>query len=168
MAGQFIARLAGVAGIVFGSQAPGFTGQYMQNLTGRVDELAVVVEKYDAIVEDLGVTREGYVDDLRAAGRESTDKTAVVVEDTYARYEDLLLHQKVLESAEPWRRPLVLARGSKADVVESTASQFDWSIPLTAEGAGYALGGGTVIWGSLAFVFGLVGSMFGMGDRRYA
>ena len=168
MAGQFIARVAGLAGIVLGSQAPGFTVQYLQNLTGRVDELATIVEKYDEIVADLGVTRDGYVDDLRAAGRESTDKTADVVEDTYDRYERLLAHLETIEAAEPLRRPLLVARGAEADIAESTMSKFEWSVPLTLEGAVYAIGSGTVVWGALAFVFGLIGSMFGMGDRRYA
>ena len=168
MVGQFIARLAGVVGLLAGSQAPGYTLQYMQNLTGRVDELAVIVQQYDAIVEDLETTRDGYVDDLRAAQRESTDRTATVIEDTYDRYETLSMHLDQLRAADPLRRPLILARAPMKDVARSAMQEFRPALPLTVDGFAYALGFGTFVWGVLAALFGLIGGMFGMGDRRYA
>ena len=167
MVGQFIARVAGVAGLIAGSQAPGFSVQYMQNLSGRVDELKAIVAQYDAIVADLGTTRAGYIDDLRAAGRESTDKTADVVETTYARYETLSTHLGALDAASAYQRPLILAKDVQRDIAEATLQRFEWSIPLTPDGFAYALGTGTLAWGGLAALFGLLGGAFGMG-RRYA
>ncbi|MEO0398281.1 MAG: DUF2937 family protein [Pseudomonadota bacterium] len=166
MFGQLIARLLGVAGIVVGSQAPNFTTQYMQNLTGRVAELGTIVAEYDQITTDLGVTREGYVDDLRAADRPSTDKTANVVETTYARYDRLSAHLATLKSAEPMRRPLVLGRDYERDIAESTLSELKPAIPLTADAAVYAIGTGGVLWGAPAALFGLIAGMFGMGRRH--
>ncbi|MEL6359518.1 MAG: DUF2937 family protein [Pseudomonadota bacterium] len=168
MVGQFIARVAGLAALVAGSQAPGFALQYTQNLTGRVDELATIVENYDAIVEDLDTTREGYVDDLRAAERESTDRTAIVIEDTYERYEFLASHLADIQAAAPLQKPLVVAREIQQDIAESTMETFKPAVPLTVDGFVYALGAAIVVWGALAAFFGLIASMFGMGDRRYA
>ncbi len=168
MAGQLIARVAGLAGLVLGSQAPGFTLQYMQNLSGRVDELAAIVERTDVIVADLGTTRDGYVDDLRAADRDSTDRTADTIEYTYARYEYLSTHLAALDAAAPLQRPLLVARNPDREIAEHVAQRFEWAVPLTVDAAIYALGAATVLWGALAAIFGLIGSMFGMGGRRHA
>lgn len=167
MAGQFVARIAGLAALFAGSQAPGFTQAYMQNLSGRVDELGAIVRQYDAIASDLETTREGYVDDLRAAGRESTDKTAGVIETTYDRYTALSAQLEALRATDPMRRPIILARSSDREIAASAMEEFRPTVPLTADGFAYALGAGTFVWGALAAIFGIIGGMFGMG-RRYA
>ncbi|MEL7201353.1 MAG: DUF2937 family protein, partial [Pseudomonadota bacterium] len=55
--GRFFATILAIAAGLAGSQAPGFTLQYMQNLTGRVDELRPTVEQFDANVGQYGYTR---------------------------------------------------------------------------------------------------------------
>ena len=52
--GRFLAFLLGIAGALVGSQGPGFTLQYMQNLQGRVDELTSIVEDFDTQVASRG------------------------------------------------------------------------------------------------------------------
>ena len=155
MAGQLFSRFLGLVGILLGSQAPGYTYQYLQNLTGRVDELAAVVEQYDGVVESLGVSRADYIADLRAAARDSATKTADVVEDTYARYEKLAAHLELLKNADPYRRPILLAQHVQQDIAQSTLSEFRASLPLTADAAAYAIGGGGTLWGLPAALFGM-------------
>jgi hypothetical protein len=170
MIGQFFARIAGVLGIVAGAQAPEFTAHYMQNLNGRVAELGALVRQYDGIVEDLGTTRDGYVDDLRAANRESTTKTADVIVSTFERYEALSVQLAALRASGDFRRPLILAKGlvegNDRDIAKSVIDEFKPAVPLTPEAFAYAGGIGVTIWGVLAAIFGVIGSMFG--GRRYA
>ncbi|MGF1544349.1 MAG: DUF2937 family protein [Parvularculaceae bacterium] len=161
----FFARLMGVLGIVVGSQAPGFTIQYLQNLDGRVEELAAIVSRYDAIVDELGMTRDAYVDELRTSGQLASEKTADSIEYTFDRYEYLREHQVALTSAQAIVRPLRLARSVDAGVARSVRENFRWTVPLTPDAAAYAIGVGVVVWGALSFFFGLLGSMFGMGRR---
>ena len=170
MVGQFFARILGVVGIAAGAQAPEFTAHYMQNLSGRVAELGALVRQYDGIVADLGTTRDGYVDDLRAANRESTTKTADVIVSTFDRYEALSQQLESLRATDDFRRPLILAKGlvqgNDREIANSVIAEFKPAVPLTPEAFAYAGGVGVALWGILAAIFGVIGSMFG--GRRYA
>ncbi|MBB5517521.1 DUF2937 family protein [Amphiplicatus metriothermophilus] len=165
MFARLIAILFGLAAGAAGSQAPGFTLQYMQNLTGRVEELRAVVARYDAVAAEAGLSREGYVADLRATGRTSADKTADAVEETYARHEKLAAHLAALKAAGDYARPLVLARRFEPDIARSAYAEYRPAIPATLDGAAYAGGAFAVVWGGLSFLFGLFGTA---GGRRYA
>lgn len=165
MFGRLIAVLFGLAAGAAGSQAPGFTLQYMQNLAGRVDELGAVVARYDAVAAEAGLSRKGYVADLRASGRTSTDKTADAVEASYARYEKLAAHLAALKAAGDYARPLVLARDFEPDIARSTYAEYRPAIPASLDGAAYAGGAFAVVWGGLSFLFGFFALA---GGRRYA
>lgn len=167
MIGQFFARLLGVFGIVAGSQGPGYTLQYLQNLNGRVDELAAIVAQYDGIVDSLGLSRGEYLEDMRAAGRETAGRTADVIADTFARYDRLSGQLARLRQAEPMMRPVVLAQSYDPDIASSVMQEFNWTLPLSPEGAAYAIGGGTALWGGPAALFSLIGGLFGT-RTRYA
>ncbi|MBI1391312.1 MAG: DUF2937 family protein [Alphaproteobacteria bacterium] len=167
MIGQFFARILGLVGIFAGSQGPGYALQYLQNLNGRVDELRMIVAQYDGIVDSLGLSRGEYIEDLRQSGRESASKTADVIADSFARYERLSAHLIALQDADPLMRPIVLARTVDRSIAESTFEQFSLTLPLSPEGAAYALGGGAALWGGPAALFSLLGGMFGS-RTRYA
>ena len=170
MIGRFLAMVLGLAGAGLGSQAPGFTLQYMQNLTGRVDELRPIVEQFDADVGRYGYTREGALIECETATG-LLDALCGGYAATIARYEILAAHLAELEAAGPYARPLVVARGAAAnalirDIAESVMTQFKPALPVTPDGAAYAGGGFAAVWGTLSFVFGLFGAM--TGRRRYA
>ena len=163
--GRFIAFLLGVAGAVLASQGPGFTLQYMQNLQGRLDELETIVEQRDADVAAYGYTRTTAVAECRTA----TDLLEAMC-DGYVRDVDRLAfltsHMAALNAATDYTRPLILARSFDRDIAMSVKTQFEPAIPATVHGAIYAAGGYAVAWGASAFLFGLLGAMFG--GRRYA
>jgi len=164
--GRFLAMILGVAGALIGSQAPGFTLQYMQNLQGRVDELAAIVEQRDADVAEHGYTREAAVAECRAA----TNLLEALC-DGYARDVDrlafLTAHLAQLEDAGDYLRPIILARSVDREIFDSVRTQFEPAVPATVHGAVYGAGGFAVLWGLASFLFGIIGAMFG-GGRRYA
>ncbi|MEE2690124.1 MAG: DUF2937 family protein [Pseudomonadota bacterium] len=171
MIGRFLAVVLGLAGAGLGSQAPGFTLQYMQNLAGRVDELKPIVEQFDADVGRYGYTRESALAEC-ASATGLLDALCGGYATTIERYEILLAHLGELKAAGPYVRPLLVARGAAdnpviRDIAESVATEFRPAVPATLDGAAYAGGGFAVIWGALSFVFGLLGAMTG-GGRRYA
>ena len=63
MFGRFVALLAGIAGAVAASQAPAFTGQYRQNLAGRVAELEIIVARFDENISRIGYDRSRALDE---------------------------------------------------------------------------------------------------------
>ncbi|MEL6212075.1 MAG: DUF2937 family protein [Pseudomonadota bacterium] len=164
--GRFIAMVMGILGALGGSQAPGFTLQYMQNLSGRIDELRPVVEKFDADIAAFGYSRDQAL--LECADAERLLKAlCATYETTVRRYEELTAHFATLTDADDLRRPLVLVRNYKRDIAENVMTQFQPAVPATPDGVIYAGGGFAALWGGLTFVFGLLGAMFGM-NRRYA
>ncbi|MGE0409036.1 MAG: DUF2937 family protein [Amphiplicatus sp.] len=165
MIGRFLALLMGVAGAAAGSQAPGFTLQYMQNLQGRIDELRPIVEAFDANVAGYGYTREAALAECEAATG-LLDALCGGYATTIRRYEALTVHFATLAGAGDLKRPLVLATSYKREIADSVMEQFKPAVPASADGAVYAGGGFGLLWGGLSMIFGLIGSMFGA--RRYA
>jgi len=171
MVGRFLAVMAGIAGLIAGSQAPAFTLQYMQNLTGRIDELKPIVEQFDADVGRYGYTRDAAIAECSTA-QGLLEALCNGYATTVRRYELLTSHYAELSAASDYTRPLVLLKGaSESDIIReitrSVMKEYKPAIPTTLDGAAYAGGGFAVLWGGLSFIFGLLGTIFGVG-RRYA
>lgn len=163
--GRFLAFLLGVAGGLIGSQGPGYTLQYMQALQSSVDTLETVVEDYDANIAEYGYVREQAIAECRTA-TDLLDALCTGYETAVDRLEGLTAHLAELEAANDYVRPLILARTFDRQIADSVRKQFEPAIPATVHGGVYAAGGFGVLWGLSAFLFGLLGAMFG--GRRYA
>lgn len=171
MVGRFLAFVGGVAGAVAGSQAPGFTLQYMQNLTGRIDVLKPIVEQFDADVGRHGYTRAQAMAECETA-QGLLDALCNGYETTVKQYEILTAHYAELTATSDFVRPIVVIREVAQnqlvrDIAQSTRKEYKPAVPTTLDSAAYAGGGFAVAWGLLSFLFGLLGAIFG-GGRRYA
>lgn len=171
MVGRFLAFAAGVAGAVAGSQAPGFTLQYMQNLAGRIDELEPIVAQFDADVGRHGYSRSQALAECETA-EGLLDALCEGYDTTVRRYELLTAHYAELDAAGDYARPVLLMRSYATNAVVreiamSVKEEYKPAVPTTLDGAAYAGGGFAVAWGALSFVFGLLGGIFG-GGRRHA
>ncbi|MCB2112128.1 MAG: DUF2937 family protein [Parvularculaceae bacterium] len=166
MFGRLLALIAGAALAVAASQGPAFSDQYMQNLTGRIDELQPIVEEFDAKVGEYNYSRAAAMAECSTASG-LLEALCSTYETIVNRYETLLAHMAELNAASIWTRPLVLARTYKKDIAESVYSAFKPAVPATPEG--FAYGGGGFLAGYIvpSILFGLLGAMFG-GGRRYA
>lgn len=165
MLGRLIAVIAGAALAVAASQGPSFTAQYIQNLTGRIDELRPLVEEFDAKIADYGYTRQTAMAECSTATG-LLDALCSTYESVVARYELLTAHLAELKAAGVYARPLVLARSYQKDIAESVYKEFQPAVPTTLDGVAYGGGGFVVGWGLLSMLFGLLGGM--AGGRRYA
>ena len=164
--GRFLAFLLGIAGAVIGSQGPGFTLQYMQNLQGRIDELAPIVQEFDANIAQYGYSRDRAIGECQSATG-LLDALCTTYVTTVERYELLTAHMAELEAASDMVRPLILAKSQIKDITLSVYEQFKPAITVTTDGLIYAGGGFAVLWGGASFIFGMLGAMAG-GGRRYA
>ncbi len=163
--GRFIAFLLGIAGAVLGSQGPGFTLQYMQNLQGQIDSLKVVVEEFDENIAGYGYTRAEALSECKTAAG-LLDALCATSVSAIRRYETLLAHKAALDAASDMVRPLALARIQIPEITQSAYAEFKPAIPATLDGLVYAGGGFAVLWGGSSFLFGLLGAVGG--GRRYA
>ncbi|MEM9705752.1 MAG: DUF2937 family protein [Pseudomonadota bacterium] len=167
---RFIAMVMGIIGALGGSQAPGFTLQYMQNLTGRIDELRPIVEQFDANVASAGYNRTTALAECDRASTSPSLLSALCESyvSTVRRFQLLYEHLSALNATDELRRPLLLAQTFERDIAESVASVFEPAVPATSAGALYAGGGFALLWGGFSFVFGILGALFGGGRREYA
>ena len=161
MVKRFVSLVTGLAAGVGASQAPGFTLQYMQNLDGRVDELRLIVERFDENIARIGYDRDqaldecGEADPARLLGALCDGIVADI-----ARYETLVAHQAELTQAADWARPAVLARTFRRDIADSAMDRFEPAVPATPTGAGYAAAGFAGGWGVLTVLLGLLTAPF--------
>ncbi|PQA88396.1 DUF2937 family protein [Hyphococcus luteus] len=163
--GRFLAFLLGIAGAVIGSQGPGFTLQYMQNLQGQITSLEKAVGEFDANIAQYGYTRARALDECRSADG-LLDALCGGYVAQVERYELLTAHMAELEAVSDTVRPLILARKQMPDITNSAYKQFKPAVPATIDGVIYAGGGFALLWGGASFLFWLLGGMFGA--RRYA
>lgn len=160
---RIIAFLFGLIGAVGTSQAPEFTQQYLQNLKGGVDRLTEVVERFDADAADSNMSRSQAIEACR---RDDVPDNVLScrnrVEDieAYQRYRQQL---EELEGADPWQRPIFLARNYDEGVARSTLESYEPAVPTTMVGGGYALSGFALLWGIVSLVLGILTAPF----RRY-
>ena len=165
MFGRLLALIAGAALAVAASQGPAFTDQYVQNLTGRIDELRPIVEEFDTKVGEYNYTRTTAMAECSTATG-LLDALCSTYETVVARYEMLTAHMAELSAASIWTRPLILARTYKKDIAESVYSVFKPAVPASPEGFAYGGGGFLAGFLALSIIFGVLGGMFG--GRRYA
>ncbi|GGC96050.1 DUF2937 family protein [Aquisalinus flavus] len=157
--GKFLALVIGIAGGLLGSQAPGFTLQYMQDLSGRVAQLKDLVEEFDA-----GIARYGYTRDQ--ALRECTDADGLLdalcdgYEVTVRDYLDLSTHLEELRATSDYERPILLARTYRENIVDSVMEEFKPAVPTTADGAAYAGGGLAGFWAIFSGIWALITAPF--------
>lgn len=159
MFGRLLALIVGAAMAVAASQGPAFTDQYIQNLTGRIDELRPIVEEFDTKVAEYDYTRATAIAECSTATR-LLDALCSTYETVVNRYEMLVAHMAELSAANIWMRPLVLARTYKKDIAESVYSVFKPAVPASPEGFAYGGGGFLAGFLALSILSGILGGLF--------
>ncbi|MDF0600326.1 DUF2937 family protein [Psychromarinibacter sp. C21-152] len=150
-----LALAGGIAGAVALSQFPEFSQQYLQRLSGAVDELRAIVLDFDATAARAGMTREEALADLSGSAFQSELQATLAGRIT--RYEDLAADYAALREAEPLQRLAQVHRFADADLARRTWADFRPAVPVTADGmlfAGIGFGAG---WLGVALLLGLAG-----------
>ncbi len=159
---RFLALVMGLLGAIGTSQAPEFTQQYIQNLTGRVAELQVIVDRFDRAAADDNKSRQEALDVCQSDEPVLASLCGGIVQDV-TRYETLNAQLAKLTTASEWERPVLLAQDFDRDVAESTYAAYEPAVPATAAGGAYALAGFTGLWMVTSILLGVLTAPF----RRY-
>ncbi|MEJ1992970.1 MAG: DUF2937 family protein [Maritimibacter sp.] len=159
---RILALAGGIAGAVTLSQFPEFSQQYVQRLSGAVDELRAVTLAFDTSARVAGLTRDEALDEMSG-----TSFGASFSEDLgqqVYRYDRLNADYQALARAAPLERLARFYRMRDPELARRTWDDFQPAVPVTSEGfitAGIGYGVG---WGLIA---GLTGLLFGRRRRRY-
>jgi len=146
----------GLAGALTLSQAPEFAQQYRQRLGGALQELRQVVADFDADASKNGLTRnEALLMHLNSAQN--------LFRDRGTRMQRTIERQATLEGQAAWfetlpasARPLAIARGYDAALMEGLWHDYEPGLPLTPQGglwaaAGFGLGAVFIVLVTMPF-----------------
>lgn len=150
-----------LTGTVF-SQSVEFTQQYLQRLGGAVDELEMVVERFDAGAARAGVSRDAALKRLRGnsdplAARQGEDAAVTIL-----RYEELARRYRDLVDTAPLFRPFVALGDPDWTIAARTGEDYRPALPVAIDGIVLAATGFGLGWAFGASVHGAVR----MGRRR--
>lgn len=124
------AGLAGAAGL---SQFPEFSQQYLQRLSGAVDELRVMSVAFDVTAKARGLTREEALAEIE--GSVFKDDLRDTMGATLARYDRLKADYDVMQAQTVVQRLSTPWNFADAELAERTYDTFKPAIPLTVDGA---------------------------------
>ena len=148
----------GLAGAVSLSQFPEFSQQYLQRLSGAVDELRAVVVSFDQSAVNAGLTREEALAELNGSSFQAELQGNLTGQ--IDRYERLSSNYAKLKEIEPLQRLAQVYRFNDPELARRTWSDYRPAVPVTIDGficagIGYALG-----WLALTGLFALILRLF--------
>lgn len=147
-----LALVGGLVGATGLSQFPEFSQQYMQRLSGAVDELQVIAVAFDTTATASGLSRAQALQQM--GGSAFNDGLRATMSERLSRYDRLSRDQAALQELAPLQRLGQVWRFADPQLARRTWGDFRPAVPVTADGllcAGLGfLGGRWMILGLLA------------------
>lgn len=131
---RIIPLAGGLVGALTLSQFPEFSQQYLQRLSGAVDELRSVTIMFDAASSAAGKTREEALDELRSGNSQLVSQIGSDMADRIYRYERLNADYQALAPATPVVRLSRFYRMRDRELVERTWAHYQPAVPVTVDG----------------------------------
>ncbi len=146
MFGRVFVLAGGIAGAVSFSQFPEFSQQYKQRLAGKVEELTLFVNNFDADARKQGLDRATALSELAKNGGLGNAR-AQSMRGTIERQERLSTALNELRDANVYERVMYANAFSDSELARGTWDDFEPAVPVTTAGfvyggAGFVLGGG--------------------------
>lgn len=136
------------------SQFPELSQQYKQRLGGAVDALEQVVADFDASARGAGLSRDQALEEYQ--GSNFLTQRGADMRLTIVRYERLSGDLAILEETSAITRLRNFTALTDPDILRRTWGVFVPAVPISAEGAMFALGGGLIGYISIGGVFSLL------------
>ena len=161
---RILAMISGLLGGLALSQFPEFSQQYLQRLSGAVNELKVIVDGFDEVANDVGQSREEALDSMPDSGVGAQVKQGLAR--AISRYERLDADLQSLRAAGPVQRLAQPWNIDDRQLVRDTLEDYKPAVPATIDGAitagiGYLLG-----WGMVFLSLRWVASLFHRPRKR--
>lgn len=151
---RVLAFSSAVLGGAGASQFPEYSQQYLQRLSGAVEELDRVSADFDASAEAAGLNRDQALAQME--GTAFLESRRADMDRTFARHARLSEDLAALEESGPFARALHAWRMTDSDVAQAAWGDFEPAVPVTGEGAVFAGGGAVLGWFSLAGLWALL------------
>lgn len=129
-----------ISGLVC-AQIPQFIQHYMQQLSGRVDELRIQVDSMRNAAAMSGKTLEQFIQKFVKSTDPDFLHQGEVMSQAYNRYESLSAAYAKLQASHGLEQPFVFFYNIDGNLVKSTLANFSPGLPLTLDAGLYALAG---------------------------
>ena len=136
-----LAVLGGLGLAALFAQFPEYAQQYEQRLGGAVDELRIIVADFDADARKFGLSREEALHHYAVSPDAFLIARGESMGRTLARYARLSGQLTDLAGADPWTRVTHLNDYLDPQISSQALAAFRPAVPVTAEGAAWALAG---------------------------
>lgn len=144
--GNILDRLCVLGGAFIGSQIPAFMQQYIQRLSGHVDELQHVIRHLEFAAAHSGKTLEQYIQKFLSSVDIDFIHQGEFMQKTLVRWEELNLTLYHLTHSSLWVRPYLFLKELQYDIAQSVLASFQSSLNLNPEGLCYAGTGMLIGW----------------------
>ncbi len=134
-------RVFSVLGAISFAQFPQFVQQYLQRLSGHLDEARRIVERYKLAAERAGMEFDPYIERFRADPDPVIAEHGYIMAEAVERYEFLSRAVEALTQSNMFTRPFVFLANLETDIAWQAWLIFQPGVPTTVEGALYALTG---------------------------
>lgn len=133
-----------ILAVTFGlaaAQLPEFAQQYRQRLGGAVDELALVVARFDEDAQSAGLDRTRAIETYGQAGEPFLTRRGLSMEQAIIRLEQLREQSSRIELTEPVLRPVRVLTTPDMAIMRGTVKAFEPAVPATMTGMIYGISG---------------------------
>lgn len=138
MIARILILVLGLGGGVTTAQFPEFVQQYGQRLGGAADELASIVQTFDADAARHNLTRAEALQRYDDTGDAFLGARGQRMAETVRRYERLSEHRDALQEAAPFERLAVFVRDFDPEFAQATLAVYKPAVPVTQEGLAHA------------------------------
>lgn len=149
-----LALAGGVAGAVTLSQFPEFSQQYLQRLSGAVNELRIIATGFDMTARLAGKTRAEALEELGDSGFTGDLRQNIV--EMMGRYERLDGDYEALRDASALGRMAQPWNHADPELLDQTWQAYRPAVPVTWDGAICAGVGFVAGWGLVTGLFALI------------
>ena len=136
--GSLLDRVCVVAGAFVGSQIPEFMQQYVQRLSGHVNELHRLLSQMRQVASYSNKTLEQYIHKFISSPDPDFARQGEFMQGMFYRWEELNQALSHLTHASMWIRPYTFLKELQYDIAQSTLESFQPGLNLNVEGLCYA------------------------------
>lgn len=139
MISKTLGLATGLLAAIAGTQLPEFAQQYRQRLGGAVDELKMVMQRFDADAGAVGLDRSQALKRLGESQDGLAARQGASMAEVSTRLERLEDQQRAMRDAGPLQRLVVFAHSADPALAQNTWQDFEPATPVTAES--FTIGG---------------------------
>jgi Protein of unknown function (DUF2937) len=149
---MFLRRMAVLIGLFFAlvaSQLPEYAQQYRQRLGGAIDELNMLIQRFETEAAQSGMDQQQGITHLQQSDDRFVQQRGDQMRDTVLRRDRLAKQSDDFAKAGPVGRMLVLADDFDPKIAARAYQGYEPAVPTTSDGliaavVGFILGGGLI------------------------